>query len=431
MYFDDANLCIEWIEGLKRQKAMKSLDDFKALCAFFNNPQDCCKMIHVAGTNGKGSVVSYLYNILRLANYTVGTFTSPYIECFNERIEINGDYIPSSYILKYVNLILSKEEELKKNNIPFPSFFAITTLIAFMYFKEMQIDVAIIEVGIGGLLDNTNVINPILTIISNVSYDHMDVLGNTIEEIATQKLGIVKDNVPLVTINNPSINELIKDVCYKHHSTCIIVNQKDIINYHLSLKNTTFDYLDFPNITLNMLGMYQMENASIVVESARLLQIIGFNISRDNIYQGLFNTKWIGRLERLNDDPLVIVDGAHNVDAVMRLVEFIKIVRGNNRIRMIMAISANKEKEKMLNLINDNVCDELILTEFNYSRSEEGKVLFALSKHKNKHYEQDERDIISKIMNKKYSELDKYDNLINIFCGSLYFVSEVRKIILK
>ena len=426
--------CVSWIESQRRKQESDPMDSddsyfwppqhkpfsYNGDGAYIFSPnmtsQNDLKIIHVTGTNGKGSTVSYMANVLMEAGYNVGTFTSPYIECFNERIQINKSYIPDNKVLEYTNYIISKYE-----NIPYdkqPSFFAIITLMAFMYFKEMNVDYAIIEVGIGGLLDDTNVVNPILSLISNVSYAHTDVLGDTIQEIAYNKLGIVKPGIPLVTIENDEITECIIDKCTKTKSLYTIVKKSDIKNVNLEIGSTTFDYQEFKNIKLKMSGLYQCENASIVIEGVRYLNKLGANISTSNLMKGLENTFWLGRLEVISLNPTIILDGAHNVDGITRLVEYINSIRKNKKVRLILAISANKDKKNMISLIDSN-CDELIFTSFTYKRSDEAINLFNLSNHKNKLLEEDIMKIIDSI---------KDDDYINIFSGSLYFVSEVRKI---
>ncbi len=422
--FNNIRDCVNFIETQRRGTKIRNLENFRALCEFFGNPQDSYNIIHVAGTNGKGSLVKYFSTILMQSSYNVATYTSPYIDCYNERIQVNGNYIPDEYIIKYTNLIISKYDELDKLEIPRPSFFALSTLIAFMFFKEMKVDFAVVEVGIGGLLDDTNVVKPILTAISNVSYDHMEILGNTIEEIALQKLGIVKNGIPLVTIENDKINNIVKMICEKNNSEYTIVKKTDISNISTSMNGTKFDYKDFKNIKLNMNGIYQTENASIAIEGAKYLQKMGFNIMDNDIYQGLNKTFWLARLERISDKPLIILDGAHNVDAFNRLVEYIKEIKKDKKVRLILAISANKDKSNMLDIIDENIADELIITHFNYKRSEESLNLFNLSKHSNKLLIDDLEEIINKVF------ADKSD-IINIFAGSLYFASEVRKYLMK
>ena len=423
MRFNDINTCVAFIESQRRKEgSTKNLNDMRRLCEYFGSPQDACKFIHVAGTNGKGSTVSYLVSILMEAGLNVGSYTSPYIERYNERIEINRINISDEKLIEYTNHIVSKYDDLEKKGIALPSFFALTTLIAFMYFKDECVDIAVIETGIGGLLDDTNIINPLVSLITNVNYDHMNVLGNTIKEIALNKLGVVKENVPFVTIENEEINELVKEVCNKNNSKYTIVSKNDICIKSLDLNQTLFDYKEFKNIKLKMLGAYQAENACIAIETVKYLIEQGYNITNENIINGLNNAFWLGRLEVVNEKPLIILDGAHNVDAFNRLVEFIKEVKKNNKIRLILAISANKDKENMLSMLDESLIDELILTSFAYKRSDDASNLFNMTKHNNKFLIESNEDIIEII------KKDSCENIINIFSGSLYFVSELRKI---
>ena len=417
--FESANKCIEWIEAQKRYHEKKDLSQMRKLCAMFDNPQDSFKIIHVAGTNGKGSVVSYLVNILREKAYNVGTFTSPYIECFNERIQYNIHHIKDEEILYYANLIISKYEYLEEDE--YPSFFSFITLMAFLYFKDKAVDYAIIECGIGGLLDDTNVVNSILSIITNVSYDHMNILGDTIEEIAKNKLGIVKKNTPLVTIQNDQIKNLIKEKCYLEYAPFTIVKKSAIQNVHIGIGETRFDYLEYKEVKLKMSGLYQCENAALAIEAVRFLNAQGANISKEDVLKGLAKTFWLGRLELVSLHPIIILDGAHNVDGIERLVEYINTIHKKRNVRLILAISANKDKYHMIPLV-DKAVDEIIFSSFSYKRSDDAKNLFDLSLHEHKLLEND----IDRIL-----EYIKKDNWINIFAGSLYFVSEIRKKIKK
>ena len=258
MILNNIQECISFIESQHRI-GTKSLLHMQQLCQIFNHPEKSFKSIHVAGTNGKGSVVAYLKNVLLNSGLNVGTFTSPYIECFNERITLNGKFIPDEDVINLTNLILQKYPILEENNIDKPSFFELVTLICFLYFEKTKPDIAIIEVGIGGLLDSTNLITPLLSIISNVDYDHMNILGNTIEEIALNKLGIVKEEIPLITIFDERINDLINQTCLNKHTICYYVKPNDIKLIQLDLNNTIFDYQEYKHVTLNIkLKMLQL-----------------------------------------------------------------------------------------------------------------------------------------------------------------------------
>ena len=417
--FTNIKDCISFIETSKRSST-KTLEHMKKLCEVYGNPEKGLNYIHVAGTNGKGSVVSYLREIFYNANITVGTFTSPYIECFNERITYNKQFIPDELIIKYTNEIISKYDYLNENNIELPSFFALCTLICFMYFRDIKPDVVILEVGIGGLLDSTNVINPILSVISNVSFDHMSMLGETLPEIAYNKLGIVKKNVPLVTINNPLINDLIIKTCNENNSDLILVNQKDIKNVDIKIGYSSFDYKQYSNINLKMSGLHQTENASIVIEAINLLKD-KYNLTDENIYNGLYNTYWPGRLEVMQESPYIILDGAHNIDGITRLHDFIKTIKKDfEKIILVLAISSNKETKKMINEIEQDV-DKIIFTSFSYKRSEDYNILFDYSNHPLKEKCENIDELITQ------SKQNKDEKIAWIFSGSLYFVSELKK----
>lgn len=418
--FKTVEECISFIENSHRTST-KSLEHMQLLCDIYGNPEKGLKYIHVAGTNGKGSVVSYLREIFYDANINVGTFTSPYIECFNERITYNKQFISDELIIKYTNEIINKYSYLNENNIELPSFFSFITLMCFMYFRDVKPDVVILETGIGGLLDCTNVITPILSIISNVAYDHMNILGNTIEEIATNKLGIVKKNIPLVTISNDKINDLIKETCRKNNSLLTLLNKDDIVNAKLNIDGSLFDYKDYKDVKLKLAGMHQIENACLVIESCNYLQKY-YNIAKSNIYNGLLKTFWPGRLEIIRKNPYIILDGAHNIDGITRLHDFIKTIKKDfNKIILVLAISSNKETARMINNIEKDV-DEIIFTSFNYKRSEDYNILYQYSNHPNKQKNENVDELV-------LSSLNNNDNkVLWIFSGSLYFVSQLRKI---
>lgn len=418
--FKTVEECISFIENSHRTST-KSLEHMQLLCDIYGNPEKGLKYIHVAGTNGKGSVVSYLREIFYDTNINVGTFTSPYIECFNERITYNKQFISDELIIKYTNEIINKYPYLKENNIELPSFFSFITLMCFMYFRDVKPDVVILETGIGGLLDCTNVITPILSIISNVAYDHMNILGNTIEKIAINKLGIVKKNIPLVTISNDKINDLIKEICRKNNSPLTLFNKDDIVNAKLNIDGSLFDYKDHKDVKLKLAGMHQIENACLVIESCNYLHKY-YNITKSNIYNGLLKTFWPGRLEIIRKDPYIILDGAHNIDGITRLHDFIKTIKKDfNKIILVLAISSNKETARMINNIEKDV-DEIIFTSFNYKRSEDYNILYQYSNHPNKQKNENVDELA-------LSSLNNNDNkVLWIFSGSLYFVSQLRKI---
>ena len=424
MYLD-VNELISFIEASKRQEKKTSLEKMFSLCTLFGNPQNDVPFIHVGGTNGKGSTVTYIKSILMEEGFNVGAYISPYIVCFNERISINGNYISDEDLLYYGNKVI---DTCAKANHEIPAFFDFVTIIAFLYFKDLynkkMMDVAILEVGMGGIYDSTNVCKPLVSLITNVDYDHMSVLGNTLEEIWTNKLGILKQDTPFICYSS-DYDYLVKEKALqmKALSKLHIINKKDCAIKDLGIDYTIFDYDDLKCIKLQMSGAYQAENACLAIEAIKTLNdnhLLGKSITEIAIRNGLEKAFWPGRLEKVCDKPLVILDGAHNVDAINRLVEFIKQVKFNHPLRLVIAISANKEVEKMIDLI-EPLADEVVYTEFNYKRSDSASHLFNLSHHQNKILMEDEKEIIKYITNDFIHD--------NILFGSLYFVSEMRKLL--
>ncbi|HHU55806.1 MAG TPA: bifunctional folylpolyglutamate synthase/dihydrofolate synthase [Acholeplasmataceae bacterium] len=410
------NVCdlISFIESLKRNENKENLDYMYSLCDFFGNPQNKVKLIHIGGTNGKGSTVSFLKHILIAAGYNVGTFISPYVVCFNERITYNNNYISDEDLLKYGNIIISKFAEIKKS-MRLPSFFEFMTLLSFLYFAELEnLDYAIIEVGIGGKLDSTNVINPLISAVTNVSYDHVNMLGPTLDEIWDNKLGIVKPNTIFVVLKNEEFLDKIKLVCNEKNAPLIIIDQENIKNPVINKDETIFDYLNFSNLSLKLLGYHQIENAILALEIAR--NIPQLTISDTHIYQGLKNATWPGRIEKVSENPLVFIDGAHNIDGITRLADFLKTIK-DRPIRIVFAVSSNKDKEQMIKII-EKIADEIIFTSFSYYRKENSTHLFNMSLHQNKKQLDDLDEIIKIVYENK--------NIMTVFCGSLFLISEIR-----
>lgn len=418
--FTNVHDLIHWVEHQRRFSPKMSLEKVQSLCRIYGNPQDQFQSIHVGGTNGKGSVTDYLKNILLEHGYRVGTYISPFVTRFNERITYNGNDISDEDFLFYGNQILKRYPEIEASGIELPTFFEFVTILAFLYFKDLtDLDIVIFEVGLGGLLDATNVIKPTLSIITNISYDHMNVLGNTLESIAMNKLGIVKPGVPLISgVKEDFLRQLFSNVTNQKQSTCGFVDYDQLTIETISLTETIFSYKHHKHIKLQMKGRHQAENACLVLEAIDfLIQKSNFVLDYERCYKGLNNTHWVGRLETISKDPIILLDGAHNIDGVKRLSEFIQEVKGNTSVTLVFAVSADKEKDKMIHQL-EGVVDEIIFTQFTYERSDKANLIYELSTHPNKRLSYNLDDIIT--------EVSTYHDRIVVFAGSLYFVSEVR-----
>lgn len=422
MKFTNAKSFIEWVEVQRRFTKKVSLEKMNYYLGLFNHPENKFKSIHITGTNGKGSTVAMLKAILRDKGLNVASFTSPYITCFNERIGYNDDYISDDDLVKFANEILDKYDLIENDGYELPTFFEFITILAFLYFSTIEkLDIVLVEVGMGGRLDSTNLITPILSIITNVSYDHMQVLGDTLEEILYNKLGIVKPNIPCVCgVKDYKLQKQVKDYCIKENSPIFFTNFDSIKIKSASTLGSCFSYKEYDDISLSLIGFHQIENASLVIESFNIIKE-EFGLTKENLYNGLKKVFWQGRLEVISKKPYILVDGGHNLDGITRVCEFVKSLNYQKK-RAVVSISHDKEIVDMVNLL-DNAFDEIVFTKYTYARSADAKTLYDLSSNKNK--------VLIENINDALEYVFEYECDITIFIGSLYLASEIGKMIKK
>lgn len=411
-----------WIENAHRFGEKLDLDRMKLACELLGHPESSFKSIHVAGTNGKGSTVNYLKNILCESGLTVGIYTSPYVVKFNERIGINDQFISDLEVLHYANILQGLWDDVYNTYQDAITFFELLTLMAFLYFQDNQVDIAVVEVGLGGMLDATNVIIPEISCITNISYDHMKQLGNTLESIAMNKLGIVKEGVPLITaIEEKTLYPLFSEITSKRHARLKIVDFNQINQVTIG-EITAFHYRDQP-YEIQLPGMHQVKNACLAIEVIRELRLRNhLTITEDAIFQGLKRTRWPGRFEIF--DHRVILDGAHNIGGVYSLIQTLKSMYHGYFIKCLFCMMKDKEHEKVITEL-DNVVDEFYFTEIDYPRRANASDLFQESHHPQKYLVPDYRTIFPKLR----AELG--NNEILVVTGSLYFISDIRKLIVK
>lgn len=405
------------------------LDTIRKLLELLGNPHKDLKYIHIAGTNGKGSTSSYVATMLEEAGYKVGLFTSPYLERFNERIAINGADIPNERLAEITERVKDRIQIMIQEEYEHPTTFEIITAIGFVYFKEEKVDYVVLEVGLGGRLDATNVIDEsLLSIITTIDYDHMDVLGNTLGEIAYEKAGIIKERGLVLSYpQKEEAIEVIEKVCEERKAELTICPMENVKIIELNEYGGIFDYhynnTTFKNLEISLIGEHQVYNAALSVTAILLLREKGLvNITDEQIRSGLKKARWKGRLEVLNRHPLFVIDGAHNPQGVQTLVDNLKRFR-YNRLILGIGILKDKEVEKIVEAITP-LADEIVITEANIYRKMKAEELEQMINkyNKNTHVEKD----IKKAIYKSY-ELAKEDDLI-LFMGSLYLIGDVRKI---
>lgn len=321
-----------------------------ALCEALDNPQKKFKSIHVAGTNGKGSTAHMLASVLQSAGYKIGLYTSPHLKEFTERIRINGREISQSYVVDFVNRIKPHIDIIK------PSFFEITVAMAFDYFASQQVDVAVIEVGLGGRLDSTNVIIPVLSVITNISYDHKDILGDTLEKIAAEKAGIIKQHVSVViSQRQPQVERVFmekanSELAELHFASDEFTATASDNSFKVNKNNALY----LSKVSLPIKGNYQTKNLPGVLKSIEILNERGFQISQQQLISGLektvLQTGLKGRWQQLGEKPLIICDTGHNADGVREVVSQISQQRFTE-LFIVWGMVKDKEPDEVLKLL--------------------------------------------------------------------------------
>ena len=407
---------VAWIESVKKFGDKLDLSRMELATTILGHPERKLNVIHIAGTNGKGSTVSYLKHILLEQGYSVGTFTSPYIVRFNERITFNYNDISNDELLFYINKVYSLHNEVLNQFNEVITFFELITLISFLYFYDKQPDYVLYEVGLGGSLDATNVVTPIMTAITSISFDHMGVLGNTLTDIALNKLGIVKEGIPLITaIDQEELFDLFTVYTDRHHSDLVIIDRKDITNQEYS-SHTNFNYKNM-KYQISLLGVHQVVNASLAIEIIKQLEQKNLvSVSEENLRNGLLKTHWPGRMEMFGN---IILDGAHNIGGSTVLRDSMKALFEGKYIKVLFTSMADKEYFDNIQII-ETIADEMYFTEFDYPRCETAKNLFAVSSHQAKHIRTNAIEALNELRDLKKDE-------ILLITGSLYFISYIRK----
>ncbi len=335
------NEAIEYIHSVSNFFCKPGIERIKVLCEALGNPQDSLKFVHVAGTNGKGSFCAMLSSILKEAGYKVGTYTSPYILKFNERIAVNGKPIADDELANICDTVKNICETMTDK----PTEFEVITAIGFEYFKRKNCDIVVLECGLGGRFDATNIINTaILSVITGIDFDHQNFLGDTIEKIAYEKAGIIKNNVPCLWCgNNATAFEVIKQEAKRNGSELLNCDHSQIIIKSATLDGTYFDYKDYKDVFLPLLSLYQPLNAVNVLHSIEQLNNCGYNVSLENILKGFKKTVWHARFEKIKDNPLVIFDGGHNKQGVIEAIKSIKYYFKDKKVNVLTGVMSDKD----------------------------------------------------------------------------------------
>ena len=336
MTYDEA---LQYIHGISWTFCKPGLERISELCDRLGNPQNELKFVHVAGTNGKGSFCSMLASVLKKAGYKVGLYTSPYITVFNERMRVDGENIKNETLAELTEYIKPIADAMTDK----PTEFELITAIAFEYFKREGCEVVVLEAGMGGRLDSTNIIrDPLLSVITGIALDHTAFLGDTVEKIAMEKAGIIKDKAPVLFGGHGTPREIIAGVATERGSAFYTPDYNMIKNLLSDLSGSSFDYKAH-NVKISLLGSYQPRNAALVTEAVDILRTRGMDIPETALVAGLFEAKWHARFEIINKDPLVIFDGAHNPEGITAAVESIRSYFGTTKVSVLSGVLSDKD----------------------------------------------------------------------------------------
>lgn len=416
---------LAFIHGTYKFGSKLGLENIKVLLEKLGSPEKTLKFVHVAGTNGKGSTCAFIQSVLMEAGYTTGLYTSPFIETFNERIRVNHTLITSDELAQLTFKVKLMVEEMVAEGHQHPTEFEVVTAIAMLYYQMKQCDVVVLEVGLGGRLDATNVIEtPLVSVITPLDYDHMEYLGHTLTAIAGEKAGIIK--IGGNTVTYPQAEEaqaVIRSVCQSQKNALVEVSFKDLEIQSVEFGSLHFKYQGMP-YEIGLFAPYQAENAVVAIEVLKVLrEKHQFSLTDEHIALGLKKAKWIGRLEIVSEKPFIIIDGAHNMHGIRGLAKSLDVLGDNYRIVGIVGILKDKEVDGMIEVISPYL-DQIITTKPDNPRAMSAETLathFNASKVLG-HYES-----IKEAVEKIY-ELDAMAETPTLYLGfgSLYMIGEIR-----
>ena len=342
-----------YLDEMSKYGSVLGLDAIRGLLRELGNPQDDLKFIHIAGTNGKGSVLAYTSTILSEAGYRTGRYVSPTVVSYLERIQVDGDWIPEERFAQLTEAVSEAVVRLGKKKEPLPTVFEAETAIAFLYFREMNCDLVVLEAGLGGALDATNIVkNTVCAVFASISRDHIGVIGETLEEIAENKAGIIKPGCCVVSAaQKPEVTRILQERAEsmgcpfrQAHPDVAVIRGEDY-------RGILLDYKEFKDIRTPIAGKNQIDNVAAALETVTALGTLGYPVSPEEVRRGIARTRWPGRFSCIGENPLIILDGAHNEDAALRLRESVESYFPGRRLICIMGVFRDKEYDRIAEIM--------------------------------------------------------------------------------
>ena len=408
---------LNFIHSFKGNGRRPQLERMRWLLKQAGNPQTHFPTVHIVGTNGKGSTTSYLQNILTKSGYQVGTFTSPYITRFNERISINGTEIPDKDLISLVEKAQVLLDDLEEHTaFDRPTEFELVTLLMFLYFDLKQVDMAIIEAGIGGRLDSTNVLSPELVICTSIGFDHTETLGNSLLDISNHKAGVMRENTPILLGRvSAEVEHFFNQKSHDLQAPLAVIDREiQLLPRDNQTIQVSYDHWESPKLKLPMLGQHQENNAGLAVTAAHLLAQTFSKITDKSIQEGIVETHWPGRSEWIGDN--IYLDGAHNPQGIASLKQVLKDNFANHRVHILFAGLRRKPLADLLEELKDY---DITVTSFDFFEA------LPLNEYP-QHFKRvaDYKDWLAQ------AESANSDDLF-VVTGSLYFISELRNYLIN
>ncbi|MBN2984856.1 bifunctional folylpolyglutamate synthase/dihydrofolate synthase [Cohnella algarum] len=438
--FQSAGEAVAWITGLMPTVGIRpGLDRMNRLLEWLEHPHRRLKFIHVAGTNGKGSVCAYLTSVLRSAGYDVGTFTSPYITSYSNRFQYNGEDIPDDVLLRLANRLKPLADRMAETEWGPLTMFEVTTALAILYYATVSFpDFVVWETGLGGRLDVTNVVTPIASVITNIGHDHMDLLGDSLAEIAAEKAGIIKAGVPVISAaSQPEAVETIRRTAAAKQATLYLLGERfsyETISVSENEQRFAFHgpFRSLSELAVSLNGSHQQTNAAVALMTLEVLrQYYAVIVDDDQLLAGLRNTSWPGRLEMVSRQPRILLDGAHNPEGMEALAAALRDVYPHEKLNVVIGMMPNKNHEQTLRHILPLV-NSLIVTEPDFHKKMKAADLAEIARRLKKSGDSGPETVIVepdwKLALEKLRRLadDSPDRTLSVVTGTLYLIADVR-----
>lgn len=349
MNYEEARV---YLDEVSKYGSVLGLDNMRELLGRLGNPQDDLKFIHISGTNGKGSALSYMSTILSGAGFRTGRYISPTLYAYRERIQVDGVMIDRESLAALVTVVKEAVDAMEAESKGNPTVFEVETALSFLYFKEQKCDIVVLETGLGGTLDATNVVKTtVMEMISSIGMDHMEFLGGTLQEIAENKAGIIKPHTWVVSAEqDPQAAEVIKRVCREKDCKLSVVDPDAFQDVHYGYEKQTFTYKNWKDVEITLAGTYQVTNAALALEAVEALRKLGYSLTEEEVRKGMKAAFWRGRFSVIHKNPVVVIDGAHNPAAAKVLKDSLETYFQGKNLHFIMGVFADKDYQSVLEM---------------------------------------------------------------------------------